>query len=252
MVSLKKLLEEESYVIGLTASEWLRPSLVKLAQQTGFDFIYIEYEHIFIDPATFTDFVISARDNGLPVVAKTPELYRHLILKILEAGVTGIQLPRTNTATDVADLVNYCRYPPEGTRAGSTGMASTDYVHLEAAEHMRLANAELCVVGHVETKEGLQNIDQIAAQPGLDVCYVGTFDLAIELETVGDMSSPRVMEAMDRICAACQQHEVIIGANGSTPKMVNDLLKKGVHFFEGPTELDLFREGASSFTRGLP
>ena len=252
MVSLRELLEEKSYVIGMTASEWLRPSLVKLARQAGFNFIYIEYEHIFIDPVTFTDFVISARDNGMPVVAKTPELYRHLILKILEAGVSGIQLPRTNTAADVAQLVNFSRYPPEGTRAGSTGMASSDYVHLEAAEHMSLANAELCVVGHVETKEGLDNIEQIAAQPGLDVCYAGTFDLAIELGTVGDMNSPRVLEAMDRICAACQQHQVIIGANGSTPQMVHDLVKKGVRFFEGPSELDLFREGATSFLRALP
>jgi 2-keto-3-deoxy-L-rhamnonate aldolase RhmA len=74
MTSLKQLLRDKDVVVGATAMEFLRPALVKLYKHAGFDFIYLEYEHALMDPSAFNDFVISAQDNHLAVVAKTPDL----------------------------------------------------------------------------------------------------------------------------------------------------------------------------------
>lgn len=247
MTSLKKLLRKKDVVIGATTMEWLRPSLVKLYKQAGFDFIYLEYEHCLMNPTVFNDFVVSANDNGLPVVAKTPDLLRHIIAKILETGISGIQLPRTNSKLDIAKLISFSKYPPQGTRAGVTGMASTNYAHVPAVQHMKELNDELAIIAHVETAEGLQNIEAIVAQPGIDICYVGTFDLAIELGVPGEMNSPVVLKALDRICAACKKHDVVVGANGSHPETIRLLRKKGIRFFEGPSELDFVRRAAKQF-----
>jgi len=249
--SLKQLLREKDTVIAATVMEFLRPSFVKLCKYAGFDLVYLEYEHALMNPAAFNDFVVSARDNGLPVVAKTPDLIRHLLGKILESGVAGIQLPRTNTAADIAKLVDFCKYPPTGTRAGVSGMASTDYLHVPAEEHLRRLNDELCIVAHIETREGLKNIDEIVSNPHVDICYVGTFDLAIDLGTPGDMNSPVVLEAMDRICEACLRHGVVPGANGSDPETIRALRAKGVRFFEGPSDLDMIDRYGRDFMASL-
>jgi len=251
MLSLKQLLREKDVVVAATVMEFLRPSFVKLCKYAGFDFIYLEFEHALMNPSVFNDFVVSARDNGLPVVSKTPDLVRHLLAKILESGVTGVQLPRTNTAADVARLVDFCKYPPIGTRAGVSGMASTDYLHVPAEKHLQRLNEELCIIAHVETCEGLKNIEEIVSNPYVDICYVGTFDLAIDLGTPGDMNSPAVLKAMDRICEACRHHNVIPGANGSDPETIRTLRAKGVRFFEGPSDLDMIDRYGRDFMASL-
>ena len=165
MVTLKRLLKEKDLLVGATVMEYMRPALVKLYKQGGFDFVYIEYEHGLMDPSTLNDFVICARDNGLPVVMKTPDLYRHLIAKILETGISAIQLPRTESASDVTRFIELSKYPPEGTRAGVTGMASADYVPLPAIEHMKKLNEELAIIAHARRARGWRTSKKLSPAP---------------------------------------------------------------------------------------
>jgi 2-keto-3-deoxy-L-rhamnonate aldolase RhmA len=88
---LKQRLKSGEVLVGGIASEYIRPSLVKLYLQAGFDFLYIEYEHGFLSPTALVDTVLCARDNGLPVIAKTPQLERAEVAKLLESGIIGIQ-----------------------------------------------------------------------------------------------------------------------------------------------------------------
>ncbi len=121
---LKARLKRGEVLIGPLLEEYARPSLIKLFRHAGFDFVYIEYEHTFFGLPDLADTILSARDNGLPVIAKTPQLERQEVSKLLEAGVVGIQLPRTETREQVETLLSYLKFPPKGTerwhRAGAT------------------------------------------------------------------------------------------------------------------------------------
>ena len=114
---LKTRLKRGDVLIGPMLQQFARPPLIKLFQHAGYDFVYIEYEHTSFDPEDLADTVQSARDNGLPVIAKTPQLERQEVAKLLEAGVVGIQLPRAETRDQVETLLSYLKYPPRGTRA---------------------------------------------------------------------------------------------------------------------------------------
>ena len=83
---LKRRLQSGDVLVGGMVAEHLRPSLVKLYVQAGFDFMYIEYEHGFFEMTTFADSVLCARDNNLPVIAKTPQLERAEVAKLLSVG----------------------------------------------------------------------------------------------------------------------------------------------------------------------
>ena len=125
---LKARLKAGEVLIAGIVSEYARPSLVKLYGQAGFDFVYIEYEHIYFDPTALADTVLAARDAGLPPIAKTPQLERAEVAKLLEAGIVGIQLPRTESREQVEELRGYLRFPPVGTRAVAPSLGNSDYV----------------------------------------------------------------------------------------------------------------------------
>src|ERR1700683_5659273 len=95
--SLRNLLCESTLVVGLTTQHVTHHWLAKLWKQSGCDFVYLEYEHGFFDEAQLAAFVLACRAEGLPVVAKVPECTRTSAAKLLESGVTGIQLPWTET-----------------------------------------------------------------------------------------------------------------------------------------------------------
>ena len=114
---LKSRLASGQVLVGAMLTEYARPSLIKLYKHAGFDFVYIEYEHVFFGPAELADAVLCARDNGIPVISKTPQLERQEVAKLLECGVAGIQLPRTESREDVETLRSYIKFPPEGTSA---------------------------------------------------------------------------------------------------------------------------------------
>ena len=125
---LKARLAAREVLVGGMVLEYTRPSLMKLYQQAGYDFVYIEYEHAYFGMAEFADTVVAARDNGLPVVAKTPQLERQEVAKLLECGVVGMQLPRTETREEIETLIDYIKLYPKGSRASATGYGSSDYI----------------------------------------------------------------------------------------------------------------------------
>ena len=188
-------------LVAGTITEYVRPSLVKLYKNAGFDFIYIEYEHGFLNPSNLADTILSARDNGLPVVSKTPQLERQEVSKLLEAGVSGIQLPRTETREQVEELLGYIKFPPKGTRAMAPGYGNSDYVQTsDLAEWMVEQDAESTLVVHIETRLGYENAESIISTPGVDMVYCGPGDFSIEMGRPGEFDHPEVQIAIWYYC----------------------------------------------------
>ena len=96
--NFKKRLRSGEVLVGGILHEYARPSLIKLYCQAGFDFLYIESEHALFSPTDLVDTLICARDNGLPVISKIPQLERADAARLLDNGVVGIQLPRPRAA----------------------------------------------------------------------------------------------------------------------------------------------------------
>ena len=90
---LKARLAAGEVLVCAMAAEYVRPSLMKLYAHAGIDFVFFEYEHTYFSPTALADTVLAARDNGLPPIAKTPQLERQEVAKLLECGVVGIQPP---------------------------------------------------------------------------------------------------------------------------------------------------------------
>ena len=247
---LKQRLDAGGVLIGGMLTEYARPSLVKLYVQSGFDFLYIEYEHGFFDPTTLADTVLCARDNGLPVVAKTPQLERGEVAKLLECGIVGIQLPRTETRRDVETLLDYIKFPPRGTRAIAPGYGSSGYVQPpDWKAWMAEQDEETTLVVHIETRLGYENAEEIISTPGVDMVYVGPGDFSIEMGHPGDYDHPDVAGPMQEILDLCRQHNVPFGTTASSTAAARDWVERGARFFEAIDELTLIVEGVTGLVR---
>ncbi|MEW6752714.1 MAG: aldolase/citrate lyase family protein [Candidatus Latescibacterota bacterium] len=238
-------LQGSDVLLGGMVLEYLRPALVKIYARAGFDFIYVEKEHAFLEGPGLADFVLCARDNGLPVISKVGELNRAEVARLLEAGVVGIQLPRTQRREDLLTLVDYVKFPPVGSRAGAPCYGNADYAW--PADHrrwLRGANQATLVVAHIETVAGYENVEAIVTTPHVDMVYVGPYDFSISLGHPGEYDHPEVRQAMRRILQVCRRHNVPFGTTASGARAAARWVKAGCRFFEVVDEISLIDAGA--------
>ncbi|MDA1188273.1 MAG: aldolase/citrate lyase family protein [Chloroflexi bacterium] len=245
--SLRNRLNQGDVLIGLMLQQFVHPVTVKIVAQAGFDFVFFEYEHSFFDMNDMVSAVLAARDNGLPVIVKTPQLERGEVTKLLDTGVHGIQLPRTETKEQVAELLDYMRYPPNGTRAVAPGWGSSDYDSVPNwPAWMKQQDNETILVAHIETGKGVENAEGIISTPGVGMLFVGTADLSADLGHPGDYDHPEIAGAVQKILDLCLKHRVPFGTLPSGPQAAADWMKRGARFFFVDTELGLLRSAAKN------
>ena len=242
---LKARLAAGDVLVGGILTEYARPSLIKLYRQAGFDFVYIETEHTMFGPPALADTVTAARDNGLPVIAKIPQLERAATAKLMDCGVVGIQLPRAETRDQIETLRDYMKFPPAGTRAIAPGFGNSGYGRgLDFATFMAEQDAESTLVVHIETRKGYENAEEIVSTPGVDMVYVGPGDFSVEMGRPGDWDHPDVAGPAEEILDLCRAHDVPFGTTASGIEAAGRWISKGTRFFEAQDELEFIYQGA--------
>lgn len=245
----KKRLRRGDQMVGAMVFEYLRPSLVKIFRRAGFDFIFIEKEHGIFDSRELPDFVLSARDNGVPVVSKIGSLNRSEVTRLIDAGIVGIQLPRTESREQLLELANYMKFPPLGTRAGAPCFGNVDYswasdYDVGGRKWQKGANEATSIVAQIETAKGYENAAEIVTTPGVDMVYVGPYDFSISMGRPGEYDHPDVAGPMKEILRLCRRHGVPFGTTASGPKAAKKWIAAGCQFFDAVDELSLIDAGA--------
>ena len=135
----KEILQSGGPLFGFNVFESLRPSVIKIAAQAGYNMLLVENEHVIHNDETLTNFLVMARDNGLSpaVTVLVPE--RPFVSRLLDAGALGICLSHAEEPEQVAALVRWMKYAPDGERGLAMG-ANVEYAAVEAARYCREAN----------------------------------------------------------------------------------------------------------------
>ena len=248
-LAFKRRLKAGDLILGAMVFEYLRPSLVKIFNNAGFDFIFIEKEHGIFDYQALPDFVLCARDNGIPVISKIGQLSRTEVTRLLDCGVVGIQLPRTESREQLLELTGYMKFPPVGSRAGAPCFGNVDYSwpsEYAGNSSLWLTNANLAtvLVAQIETRRGYENAEEIITTPGVDMVYVGPFDFSISMGFPGQYDHTKVATPMREILELCKRHGVPFGTTTSGPEAAEKWRAAGCQFFDVVDELGLIDAGA--------
>ena len=130
---------------------------------------------------------------------------------MLDIGAHGVMVPMVETAEQARDLVRRAYYPPEGARGTAFGIAHDDYGTAHPIDIMQAANQRTLVIAMIETAKGLANVEEIAAIDGIDVLWLGHFDLTSSMGIAGQLDHPDYLAAIARIIAAAKAHGKMAG-----------------------------------------
>jgi 2-keto-3-deoxy-L-rhamnonate aldolase RhmA len=148
-----------------------------------------------------------------------------MIKQILDVGAEGVIVPWVNTPEEAKRAVSAARYPPTGIRGYGPRRASR--LSASPAEYVRRANDEILVIGQIETRTAMENLDGILSTPGLDAIMIGPADLAASLGHVQDLMNPAVDEAIGRVLAKCKEHRVPFGMFTGTLERTRQWVSQG-------------------------
>jgi 2-keto-3-deoxy-L-rhamnonate aldolase RhmA len=213
------------------------------AAALGFDFIWLEMEHCPLSLETVRNIVLATR--GLPAVplARPPTNELWTAKRLLDAGVLGVIFPFTRTPELARQAVAACRYPPHGLRGSGADLAAFRWAAPEG--YYDFADQNVLVVAVVEDASAVENIEEIAATPGLDVLFIGTSDLSFSLGLRGEQNHPKLDRAVEKIVAAAKRHGKFLGRPGLNPNDIKRFQKQGFRFFMTMTDLDFMAAGAA-------
>jgi len=175
---------------------------------TGLDYVIIDTEHGCLSEETVADMIVAAENGGLQPYARIGDIRRPYVLRMLDIGVRGLIVPNIHSAEQVKELVRYAKFPPVGDRGycpnRTSGWGSAAWSK-DVLRYMERCNQHCKLIPQCETKEALEQIEEIAAIPGVDGIFVGPCDLSIALGIPLQFSNPILANAIERILAACRE-----------------------------------------------
>ena len=213
----------------------------------GFDWCLIDRQHGLIGEAEMFDMLRGLSISGTPAFVRVPELDHAHIGRALDAGAHGVVLPQIGSAEQARAAVAACRYAP----AGSRSIGPTRAKLYGTADPQRANETVLCLP-MIESRAGLDAVEEIAAVAGVDGLFVGPSDLGLDL----GLEDAALDDALRRIAAACREHGRLAGAFALGAERIPRWVGLGYEFLAVDSDasllLDAARAAVSGARRALP
>ncbi len=210
---------------------YAEPSLVEYVAMLGWDFLVFDAEHGTLQPAEVENLCRAAELRGVTPLARVTTNQPHTILRFLDTGIHGVQIPWVNTPEGVEQAVQSVKYVPRGLR-GLAGTRASEWGLGEPLDaYVERANRETLVVIHIETREAVDAIEDFVAIDGVDVLYLGPTDLSQSLGHPGNPGHPDVVAAMDRVAKVVVPSSKVLGIYAGSAEMTRDWLARGACYF---------------------
>ena len=209
------------------------PAVVEIIAKAGFDGAFIDMEHSVFDLQTVGEMIRVADLCDITPVVRVPDENPKTILRVLDMGAQGIQVPHIAGAEGARKAVEAVRYPPIGDRGGAGSTRAAGYGSVPWVEHMKTSNEEILLIVMTEDKQSLADIADIAAVDGVDLIALGPTDISTALGMT-DPSDPKLKQTFEELAAkvkAVGKAGVYIPVNHASCRFTpQDLLAMGVNY----------------------
>ena len=204
--AIKQRVLSGSTVLGGLVFEFFSPGMPQVLKGAGCEFALFDMEHTGLGFETLKMLVAGCRGVGIEPLVRVPRSEYHFLARALDVGVHGVMVPMVESAAEAARIAEATHYPPQGRRGAAFGVAQDDYSGGEVKAKVAALNARTLVIAQIESERGLAEVDAIAATPGIDVLWLGHFDMTNFLGIPGEFESPMYLAAVQSIVAAARRH----------------------------------------------
>ncbi len=197
--------------IGTFVFEFNTTGIGRLAAQAGAEFAIFDMEHTGWSIESIRMLIATSRSTSLVPLVRIPATEYHFVARVLDMGAMGIMIPMCESAAQAETLVMAAKYPPIGRRGAAFTIAHDDYGSGDISEKIESANSQTLLLAQIETVSGLNQVEAIAAVPGIDVLWIGQFDLSNSLGIPGQFEHPKFIEALEKVLAAGKRFGKTVG-----------------------------------------
>jgi 2-keto-3-deoxy-L-rhamnonate aldolase RhmA len=202
--ALKEKIRSGQPVLG-TFTGTTDPLLVKIFAQSGFDYLIIDLEHSAINLETLQQILLMFEGTPACPIVRVPWHEPAWAKWALDCGAEGLLFPNVNNAETARQVVNHCKYPPEGSRGFFPKAASNFLIDLK--DYMKDINERIQVWVQIEHQDGIKNLDEILKVEGIDALFIGPADLSLSLNVFNQYESDVFTQAVNTILEKAAEKE---------------------------------------------
>ena len=210
----KQRLKAGELAIGFGVQHLRSVATPMIAKAAGFHWLFIDAEHGAFSMQEATQICLAALPTGVTPLVRVCTGALDEGTRALDNGAQGIVVPHVDTVEQAREVAERFRFPPRGHRSWGGPVAVYGFQPPGIAQAQQEIDDELLLVVMIETPEGVANAEAIAAVAGIDALLIGTSDLSSEMGIAGEIGHPRVLEAYQRVAAACAKHGKVLGMGG--------------------------------------
>lgn len=220
---------------------------------SGLDFVIIDAEHGPIGYETAQQMMIACESRGVSPMMRVGSTDESRILRALDIGAHGVQIPNIHSGTQVREIIHYAKFPPVGDRGFSPFVRAAGYTKDNSAEHIETANNNTLIAINLEGKDGVENIEEILAPKELDIVFIGLFDLSKSLGVPGETEHPTVTACLEQLVEKVRRAGKFAGTITTNQKTMKRALDMGVQYVVHLVDCEMlrsvYRDGVEIFRK---
>jgi len=238
---LKEALKNGKTVLG-PFLKLTDPAVVEVMGFAGFDFVIIDQEHGPISIQNTQNMIRAAESVGITPVVRVNKNEETSILRTLDIGAQGIEIPQINNKENAINAVKSVKYSPQGERGVCRYVRAANYSSMDKYKYFEYANQETIIISHIEGVEGINNLEEILSVPELDVIFIGPYDLSQSLGIPGKVNDPLVIEKMKEVIKKCKKRNIAVGTFADDTETAKFWISLGVQYMSFSVDVGILFE----------
>jgi 4-hydroxy-2-oxoheptanedioate aldolase len=244
----KKLLEGKA-VFGpfMKASD---PAMVEVAGYAGFDFVILDMEHAPFTYKNLEDLVRAAELSGTMPIIRAQSSNEIFISKALDLGAKAVQVPHVTNAAEAEACIAAAKFHPLGHRGTDPFVRASNYSAIPKDRYFSEAN-ETMVILQLEGKEAIKNLDEIMKVKGIDILFIGPYDLSQSLGVPGQVDHPSVTRQMKTIVNRAREKGMVVGTFTDTLESARMWMDAGIQYISYAVDMAIFMSACKELLKQL-
>jgi 2-dehydro-3-deoxyglucarate aldolase/4-hydroxy-2-oxoheptanedioate aldolase len=201
--------------------------IAQMMAAAGVDFVLIDTEHTGFSPADVADLLAWFKATDIAPFVRVPQIQYQFISRALDTGALGVMVPNVKSGAEARAVVDAAKYAPLGQRGIIFGQAQNDFKSINPGEFTEYANQNTTIICQIESVTGLENLKEIASTPGVDILWVGHFDLSQSMGIPGQFHHARFLDAIKRVVEVGQEHGLGLGIQPGSMSQAQEWLEMG-------------------------
>lgn len=246
MSTFRQRIQRGDLLLGQLLLEFFTPGIGCMLDACGLDFVIYDMEHGRCDITVLEQMIASCRGSGIVPMVRVPDLSFAPLSRVLDIGARGVMVPRVETRQQTERIVQQLKYAPQGERGVALGVAH-DLYRAAGPEFFSQANEETTVIIQLESVRGFENLESIISVAGVDVAWVGHYDLTLSMGIPGQFDHPRFLQAMDNLVEVCQQYGVAPGFLPPAKESAMHWISMGFRMLSLGSDIGVFLDAVKKF-----